>query len=353
MQNQESMFEKPESTPAQPINSYPREQQQQQRQEIPPVEENEAANSFKEYSEGYGSEERQEGYIAPYAEHWQMEGEKIRPRKQRPGRNRIRARPLIIALLIIALVIGWGGIASGRFVGTNSSLPAQTFVVTSTPKLVVNATNGNVRIHAGNSENVVVSARERGFDFSNENNVPVKTEQSGNTIDVSTSGNYGSFPGSGRVDLDITVPATSSLEIHTTSGGINLEGVNGEVTLATNSGDIKGINLNGTFTVNTGSGDVELRQTVLQGQSSFVTSSGDVDIQGGLDPQGNYQFQTGSGNVDLKLPDDAAFHLDASSSSGEIDNGFEHRPTGSNTPSSPSIKINTGSGDISIQPQDD
>jgi hypothetical protein len=338
MQSQESMFEKSEPTPAQPINTDPREQQQ--RQDMPSAEGD--GETYQEYSEGYAG---------PYGEPWQMEGEKIRPHQRPRGKRRSIARPLVVLLLIIALAIGWSGLSPMRFHGGERALPAQTFNVTGAPTLVVNGGGGSVHIHAGNTGSVLVSARQEGFGRSNDDGSPVKTEMDGNTIDVSTTGNSGFFMGNDQVDLDITVPVASNLEIHTRSGDVSIEGVNGQITLNTTSGNIEGDNLNGVFTVNTDSGDVELQHILLQGDSSFKSNNGKIAVQGDLDPQGNYQFQTSSGDVKLTLPEHALFHLTPATNSGDVENGFEHTQDG-NGPG-PTLNISTDSGNITVQPQDD
>jgi hypothetical protein len=345
MQSQESMFEQPEPTPVQPINTDPREQRQ--RQEVPPAEGN--GETYHEYSEGYGGEEYSEGYNreeysegyhTPYSEPWLTEGEKLRPR-QRPAAafKNSSARPLAVLLLIVALLIGWSGISHARFDGWQRGWPehshghfhdgqgaipaAQNFFVTGAPTLVVNAGSGSVHIHTGDTGRVLVATSD---------GPPVQTQQDDNIIDVGSGSTSASLLDNNQ-DLDITVPVASNLEIRTGSGDVSIEGVSGQITLSTDSGD------------------VELQHTLLQGESSITSNDSKITVQGGLDLQGSYQFQTGSGDVELTLPQDSAFHLIPSTTSGSIENGFEGRP--GNNSSGPLLKINTDSGDITVQPQDD
>jgi DUF4097 and DUF4098 domain-containing protein YvlB len=260
-------------------------------------------------------------------------------------------KPLVIALLIIALLVGFAGMSSTNFRGTERSIPAQVFTVSSAPTLVLNNGSGDVHVHVGNVDNVVVSAREHGFGMFRDNDEQqmVTTEQQGNTITVSPASRSGMF--GQQVDLDITVPTATNLELRTTSGNINVEGVNGQVSLVTESGDVRGNNLSGVLNVNTNSGDVKLEQTLLRGNSSLKSNSGTIELEGDIDTQGNYQFQTNSGDVELKLLGSSTFRLVPSTNSGHIENEFEQSEE--SNASGPQIKITTNSGDISVQSRDD
>jgi hypothetical protein len=306
---------------------------------MPPAEGNE---EYNEYSEGYNGQ--------TYGEPWQAGGEKIQPRQQNRSRKRRGLKPLVIALLIIALLVGLGGMSSARFMGGERAIPAQVFTVSSAPTLVLNNGSGDVHIHAGNVGNIVVSARERGFGMMQDNDGRIMhTEQQGNTITISPAERSDMF---GRqVDLDITVPTATNLELRTTSGDINIEGLQGQMTLATNSGDIKGSNLSGVLNVSTTSGDVKLEDSMLQGDNNFRTNSGKIDFQGSLDSRGSYQFQTNSGEVELRLPSGSFFHLTHTTNSGGFENDFAQAEN-KDAPG-PLVNVVTNSGDISVKPLHD
>jgi DUF4097 and DUF4098 domain-containing protein YvlB len=176
----------------------------------------------------------------------------------------------------------------------------------------------------------------------------VRTEQNGDTITISPAESSGMF---GRpVDLDITVPRTINLELRTSSGDINVDGVNGQLTLASNSGEIKGSNITGAFNISTNSGDVKLENSTLRGENNFRSDSGKIEFQGSLDPQGSYQFQTNSGDVKVKLPPGSSFHLTHTTNNGDLENEF---PQAENKDAlGPLLNIITNSGDISVKSDD-
>lgn len=66
--------------------------------------------------------------------------------------------------------------------------------------------------------------------------------------------------------------------------------------------------------MDTGSGSVRLRG--LRGSLIVDTGSGDISVEG--EPTGEWRLEAGSGSIALRLPKDAAFDLDAHTSSGSI-----------------------------------
>ena len=76
------------------------------------------------------------------------------------------------------------------------------------------------------------------------------------------------------------------------------------------------------------------------------TGSNSRTFDGSLDALGSYNFRTGDGKINLGLPDDAAFSLDARTSSGGVYNEFGSNEVG-NGPHAP-LKLRTGSGGIRI-----
>src|SRR6185437_7404109 len=159
----------------------------------------------------------------------------------------------------------------------------------------------------------------------------------------------------------------------TGSGDIDIERVKGNVHAKTGSGSIDASDIAGAFEANTGSGRITLRQTApgsvrvdtgsggmeLHGvQGSLEAKAGSGDIQAEGSPTGAWNVHTGSGGVQLKLPSDAAFDLDAHTSSGSI--SVDHPLTvqgsigrkevrGRVGRGGVPVEVETGSGDIQIQ----
>ncbi|HEV2492269.1 MAG TPA: DUF4097 family beta strand repeat-containing protein [Terriglobia bacterium] len=124
-------------------------------------------------------------------------------------------------------------------------------------------------------------------------------------------------------------------ELHadTGSGDIEVHAVNGRLYASTGSGPIRATGIAGAFVVTTGSGDVRLEQTGsgegrvetgsgtlelrgLRGALHAKAGSGSITADGDLD--GDWSLETGSGNLTVRVPSQAAFNLEAHTSSGRI-----------------------------------
>jgi DUF4097 and DUF4098 domain-containing protein YvlB len=159
----------------------------------------------------------------------------------------------------------------------------------------------------------------------------------------------------------------------TGSGDINIDQVKGNVHAKTGSGSIDASDIAGAFEADSGSGRITLKQTApgsvrvdtgsggmelhgVQGSLQAKAGSGTIEAEGS--PTGAWSVHTGSGEVQLKLPSNAAFDLDAHTSSGSI--SVDHpltvqgsigrkevrgRVGGGGVP----VEVETGSGDIQIQ----
>jgi DUF4097 and DUF4098 domain-containing protein YvlB len=173
------------------------------------------------------------------------------------------------------------------------------------------------------------------------------------------------------IDYEIQAPEDAFLDANSGSGDVTDDGVGENAKLGTGSGNIHATGLKGAFSVNTGSGNIfaeqsgpgdvkaqtgsgniELRD--LHGSLRAGTGSGDIKISG--DPAGEWKLETGSGNIEF-WPGNAGLTLDASTGSGTVHSDHEmtvqgsfdhHHITGKINGGGPTVRIQTGSGDVRI-----
>ena len=103
----------------------------------------------------------------------------------------------------------------------------------------------------------------------------------------------------------------------------------------------------------TGSGSIRLRG--VNGGLYAETGSGDIEIEG--QPGANWKLETGSGSVTLATGSSAKFSLDATTGSGSVHSDppitthgslERHHVMGDVNGGGPTVRVETGSGDIRI-----
>jgi DUF4097 and DUF4098 domain-containing protein YvlB len=91
--------------------------------------------------------------------------------------------------------------------------------------------------------------------------------------------NLDSLPNSGRnvrLDLDLSVPKTTTAEITAERGDVSIEGLQGEQTLTTKRGDVRAANIEGLVRVHKSRGGTQVRD--IKGNVEVDGRGGDVDV---------------------------------------------------------------------------
>ena len=255
----------------------------------------------------------------------------------------------------------------------------RTLKVSGQVDLDVMTGSGNITVHTGNNDSVVVSAKIRasnswlwgGGDAEErirriEQNPPI--QQQGSIIHIGHTADRDLFRNI-SIDYDLIVPAQTRLtsqsgsgdqtingvqlpltaktgsgnisvdnlgadaKISSGSGDLKIGSVKGMLNASAGSGNIRGEGVAGEISASTGSGDVDLRQ-VAAGNVKVDTGSGNIklhgikgglraqagsgDIQADGEPTGDWRLSAGSGNITLKLTSQSSFNIDARTSSGSL-----------------------------------
>lgn len=193
-------------------------------------------------------------------------------------------------------------------------------------------------------------------------------EQAGNIIRIgSRHENFHNI----SIDYEVEAPANAYLNAASGSGNVEDDGVGENAKLSTGSGSIHATGLQGSVSLDTGSGSIVAEQTG-QGDVKAETGSGSIELRnlrGGLRAQAGsgsikvggaptsaWHLETGSGSVEY-WAGSAAFTLDAATGSGTIHTDHEiamqgssdrHHLTGKLNGGGPTVRIQTGSGDIRV-----
>jgi hypothetical protein len=179
----------------------------------------------------------------------------------------------------------------------NSSIPPQQFSVDDHPTIVINDPYGSVHIHAGGPTALVTvetDQEERG------DVAPLISQSDKNTFTISVD----SAGDAEEVDLDVTVANEADITVQTNDGDIEVDNVNGQLSLTSDSGTINA------------------SQVTLEGKSTLLNNFGSISFDGTIAPNSTSRFQAISGSIDVRLPQDASFHGDVITNSGSFNSDF-------------------------------
>jgi DUF4097 and DUF4098 domain-containing protein YvlB len=168
----------------------------------------------------------------------------------------------------------------------------RTITVGAHPKVVIDRVDGAVHVTTGQDGVVRIQPTD------NTDHGDILYQKSGNVItfdlDAQLSG----------IDVNLTVPSLTDLDLSTTDGDVTVDGVSGQISLATDTGSITA------------------KHVTLKGTSKLDGSLGDVTFNGSLDPASHDDFDNSRGDIGLTFPANGSFHVDASALDGEIVSEF-------------------------------
>jgi len=233
----------------------------------------------------------------------------------------------------------------------------QTFQVSASARLSLDAIRGSVNIRPGVDGVIMVKAEKLADTGSAESTVVEMTQGADGSVKVKTRFTdywlgwlFGSKPC--KVNYTVTAPRSCALTVNGVSANVSVEGfegdasfktVSGDMTVRalsgslyfdsvsgdlqvadlagdlrfnTVSGDINGERLTGAVRLNTVSGDIDFEESNLPSVSAS-TVSGEVAVETGLG-DGPYSFKSVSGDLTLKVPADAHLTAELQSLSGDL-----------------------------------
>ncbi len=254
----------------------------------------------------------------------------------------------------------------------------RTLTVSGAPTVSVSTGSGYIHLRPGadNQVHVVghVHASQAWFGGGRDNRVQEIVNnppivQNGNEITIGER--HSDLFRNISIDYEITLPRSTNLNAITGSGDLEIQDVGASIKAQSGSGSIRARGIPGGATLGTGSGDIELEQTGpgdvkaetgsgglhlhgVAGALKASTGSGDIEAEG--QPIADWRISTGSGSIHLNVGN-ARFNLTADTGSGDVNVAQpitmqgslnHHHVSGSVNGGGPTIRANTGSGDIRI-----
>lgn len=270
---------------------------------------------------------------------------------------------LVYGILAAAASVAAGGALSrtGIAPGSGSAPFADTITldqpISAGQTLTVANTSGSTTIHGGDGQTVHVVA-SRHFAIGGQGpDVRLTPTSSGLSLGSTTTGRGGTFFGDdGSVDYTVELPAAAAVNVQSSSGQVQVDGVSGPVDVTTTSGSVHLNDISGAVSATSTSGSITGSQLLHVRQAR--ATSGSISLESVFtDPA---QITTTSGKVNLKLLPGSAEQLDVHSSSGSVEpqgglqlsNGVTRRDTLSGTLGTPAagatLDVQTQSGGVTV-----
>jgi DUF4097 and DUF4098 domain-containing protein YvlB len=184
------------------------------------------------------------------------------------------------------------------------------------------------------------------------NKIEYEVSQDGDVITVNAEieGSWSNV----RTNLTITVPTKTDVELETSNGSVELEGVEGSGSLETSNGKIALENAKGDFRLRSSNGKLEMQD--VTGEVDADTSNGSISYNGEITAGGDNRLISSNGSIDVVLQGTPSVSLDASTSNGNIDCDLEISATttgdkhlvGTIGDGEADLRIQTSNGDVSI-----
>lgn len=238
---------------------------------------------------------------------------------------------------------------------------SKNYQVQGRPQLVVEADDGNVTVSPGAGSEVRLSVHTEGFRIAPDQ-IEISSRQEGNRVELTLrKHNNGHFHFFTSLEIRVSLPAASDLDVHTRDGNLDVSGIQGMQKLRTGDGNAELRGVSGTLDLETGDGnlDIEGRFDTL----ALHTGDGNIEtvVRSGSAMKGGWTLRTGDGNIRIELPSNFAANVDAHTGDGHISSDF---PIASTTPTSDSdrqdlrgplngggqiLQLRTGDGTIQIR----
>jgi DUF4097 and DUF4098 domain-containing protein YvlB len=251
---------------------------------------------------------------------------------------------------VLTLVVILGGLTVAGILLSTTITETRTFTVSDPPSLVLTNGNGSVHITSGPAGKMTVVAHKHVFN-GDSSQIPITYDLSsdGTTLTISVDdGHFGInlFSWNIGVDFDITVPATTNLNVKAGNGSVDARGVNGsmqlssgngsvstdggtgQIALSAGNGSIRASGISGQMTMEAGNGSMTIFNARASGTSTFHAGNGSITFSGSLDANnGSYIFDAGNGTIDLTLPVETAMQLHATIGNGSFQSDFPGVPS--------------------------
>jgi hypothetical protein len=189
----------------------------------------------------------------------------------------------------------------------------ESYTTADAPSLQIDNFAGNVSIRAGESGTIQVVATKRASRSRDLSVIGVGIHEKEGGLVIKTGRPLSR--GNAAVDLEITTPADSHLDLELGAGNILVQGLSGGVEASVGAGNIGMDDVTGELGASSGAGTINVRGA--SGPVRLNNGTGTIVYRG--TPQGHCRFNTGAGAIALELPTSPNVTLDLKTDVGTIE----------------------------------
>jgi len=213
------------------------------------------------------------------------------------------------------------------------------FTVGPNANVSVDTQYGAISVKPGSGNQVVVTATLKS------DIVEVDNQQNGNRIEIASHLLRGVDQQAGQVDYELLIPPDATLNLHSSTGPLSVERLQGDLTLEGTDAVVNVRNVgNGHVHIRTMRGPITLTD-VRNGHVEIASISGDIHLKsvtgplvqansgsgkifydGDFGSGGDYRFTTHTGDIEALVPADVSADFRAHSVLGRVQHDFPLQP---------------------------
>jgi DUF4097 and DUF4098 domain-containing protein YvlB len=236
-------------------------------------------------------------------------------------------RPTTVVTLVLATCLATAALAETK--------KEYRFTVGPNANISVDTQYGAISVRSGNVNEVVVTATLIS------DKVEVDQQQNGNRIEIASHLLPGSSQETGQVDYELLVPRDAMLSLHSSTGPLSAERLDGDLTMEGPDAMVNVRNVenghvhvrtmrgpitltdvrNGHVEIESISGDIRLK-SVTGPLVQATSSSGTIFYDGDFGSSGDYKFTTHTGSIEALVPADVSADFKAHSVLGRVQHDF-------------------------------
>jgi len=257
-----------------------------------------------------------------------------------------------IGFAILAVVMA-------RAVPASAEQWSKTYNLSGKPDLRVETSDANIHVTTWHQKSIEATVVSEHYKIG-PGGLQIEEHQAGDTVEIRVRfpHNFSTFSISHRVDINIQMPRSGSVNLHTGDGKIELSDFSGDMDLGSGDGAEEIHRVEGRLHANTGDGHINVDGKF----DALHLKTGDGRIDARVSPGSTlaeeWMLLTGDGSVNLQIPENLSADLYLHTGDGHIDVSLpittegrikENEVRGKLNGGGKQVTVHTGDGSISVR----